>query len=210
MGTNRYFIGIFAALAALAAPARAGDLTVVLRDENGAAIADAVIMLAAAAPADDHASRTLVVDQKGERFMSLVSLIRPGDSVRFQNSDPVLHHVYSFAPINPFDMLVRPDETTPETLYAEAGLAAIGCNVHDDMLTYVFVADMPFAAKTGADGRAKILGAPEGAADITVWHPRIKKRSQKETFPIVVSEGEETLEYAIALRPERRRAPSRY
>lgn len=211
---KKHLTPIFAiclALAGFSAPAGAGDITIMVHDADGAPVTNAIVTLSAAdvQPAP-HTSTTTIIDQQHEQFKSLVSLVRPGDKVRFHNSDAVLHHVYSFAPINQFDMLVRPAETTPETLYAAAGIAAIGCNVHDDMRTYVFVTGLPFAAMTGDDGRAKILSAPAGATELSVWHPLAKGRNQTMTSAIVIDSGAQEVTIEIALRPSRRRTPSRY
>ncbi len=200
----RQYGPILAALALAPAAGRATELDILLRDQRGAPVADAIVVLSADA-AITPPSQTTLVDQKNEAFTSLVSLLRPGDSIRFHNSDKVLHHVYSFARLNPFDVHVRPGETTAEVLYATAGLAAIGCNVHDDMLTYAFVTDRPFAAKTGSDGRARILDAPEGETRLAIWHPRQQAKDQTIEADIVISGTEQSLEFTIDMRPERRR-----
>jgi hypothetical protein len=36
------------------------------------------------------------------------------------------------------------------------------------MLTYVYVSDRPFAAKTGADGRAEVIDPPQGSAKLAI------------------------------------------
>jgi plastocyanin len=194
------------------AAAFAADLTVVVNDANGAPVADAVITLAPAAAsieATPSATSTTVIDQQNESFGSLVSLIKPGDRVRFRNSDGFLHHVYSFARINPFDLHVRAEETSAETRYDKVGIAAIGCNVHDNMLTYVYVTDLPFAAKTDETGAARIVNAPEGYAALSVWHPRAKTRNQEIVSTISISSAPQEFEVTLALRPERRQS-SRY
>jgi len=196
-------------IAALGAAAQAGELVVTVRDDKGAPVSDAVVTIDTAPGQGRGAPMQAVIDQKNEAFTSHVTLLRPGDAIRFRNSDRVLHHVYSFAPINPFDMLVRPGETTAEIAFAKAGLAAVGCNVHDDMLTYIYVSDAAFAALTGPDGRARIVGAPSGEVTLGIWHPGAAAKGRSVERKTVLSDDGGAVEATIALRPVRRQR-SRY
>ncbi len=189
--------------------AAAADFTVTVRDQTGAPIADAIVLLAAGNGEKARGGHARIVDQKNEKFLPFVSLLRPGDWLQFHNSDNVLHHVYSFSPLNPFDQHVRPDETTKSAIYDAVGVAAIGCNVHDDMLTYVYVTDLPFAAKTGPDGAARIVNAPAGETELAVWHPRAKTGEQKLAVPVALNGADQQIAVVLPLRPERRRS-SRY
>ena len=207
---NLIFSGVLAII--LGAQAMAGDLVVTVRDQKGTPVNGAIVTLETAAPGDTNQLTTttqpppseVVIDQKGEQFASLTTLVRPGDSVRFRNSDKLLHHVYSFASINPFDILVRPGETTTATLYDKAGLAALGCNVHDDMLTYVYVSDAQFAAKTGEDGSARIVNAPVGGASLSVWHPSIAASGQSVNMEIAIAEQGGEIDVPVKTRRTRR------
>lgn len=201
---------LFLCAAAFAAQGvAAADFTVTVRDQSGAPVADAIVLLSSPGAPASSGGETLLIDQRSEKFLPFVSLLRPGDRIAFHNSDDVLHHVYSFSPLKPFDQHVRPGETTESKIYEAVGIAAIGCNVHDDMLTYVYITDLPFAAKTGPDGRAKILGAPEGASELAVWHPRAKTRDETVTVAVDLQGDGEDIAVELPMRPERRRS-SRY
>ncbi len=48
-------------------------------------------------------------------------------------------------------------------IFAKAGVAAIGCNIHDNMLAYVFVADAPWGpSRQMRRGTARLADIPPG------------------------------------------------
>ena len=98
---------------ALAPPVRAGGLKILLSDQHGKAVADAVVTLMPQdmlqAPA--HASTTKFIDQKNLTFIPYIEIFRPGDSVIFRNSDNTRHHVYSFSPAKSFEFVLAPGES---------------------------------------------------------------------------------------------------
>ena len=71
--------------------------------------------------------------------------------------------------------------------FKTAGVAALGCNIHDNMVAFVRVVDTPYAAKTNARGVAEVKGAPDGAAQVTVWHPHARSRDQIVITDITIS-----------------------
>jgi hypothetical protein len=79
--------------------------------------------------------------------------------------------VYSFSKVKQFEMTLNRGQTAPVT-FETAGIAALGCNIHDKMIAYAFVADSPWTALTGEDGRAVIADVPAGAYRAQVWHPK--------------------------------------
>lgn len=194
-----------AAMALAALPAAAQALDVRVQDQDGAPLSGAVVQLypadggtAPAPPAHDH-----VIDQSDEQFVPLVTLARPGDRVAFSNSDTTLHHVYSFSPLAAFEMTVASGETSDAVRYAQPGVAAIGCNIHDDMIAYVVVAGAPFAALTGADGRARIDGAGAGGYRVEIWHPRGTGAERSRSQDVTLQAGQDSLTLGMEVSPER-------
>lgn len=196
-----------AALALAAVPAMAEELAVRVRDADGAPLPDAVVQLipaGGAAAGGAGPARTHLVDQTNEEFLPLVTLAQPGDSVTFRNSDSTLHHVYSFAPIAAFEMLVPSGETSAPVTYSEAGVAAVGCNIHDAMIAYVVVAESPFATLTDANGAAAI-SVPAGDYELVLWHPRGPGagRSRRESVRIAPGQTELMLTLVVSPAPDR-------
>ena len=78
---------------------------------------------------------------------------------------------------------------------------ALGCNIHDWMLAYVYIVDTPFFAKTAANGRGDLLDLPAGPYQIKVWHPRMKSLTEVTAKQLTVQKNEE-IDYKIELKPE--------
>jgi hypothetical protein len=100
--------------------------------------------------------------------------------VGFPNKDKVRHHVYSFSSAKTFELKLYGQQEERTVTFDKAGVVALGCNIHDSMIGYIYVADTPFAAKTNAAGEAMIRGLPAGAGTLTVWHPDMKARSASD------------------------------
>jgi hypothetical protein len=58
-----------------------------------------------------------------------------------------------------------------EVKVEQAGPIGLGCHLHSSMRGQVYVAGTPFFAKTDANGQATIDGVPDGAAEVSIWHP---------------------------------------
>lgn len=53
----------------------------------------------------------------------------------------------------------------------QAGPIGLGCHLHSSMRGQVYVSGTPWFAKTDANGVATIDGVPDGAAEVSLWHP---------------------------------------
>lgn len=176
------------ALAASAAPAFAGDLVVTVTTKDGRPLADAVVTL----PAPEGALAPkfpwkLEIAQKDKQFSPFVLIAPVGAEVAFPNLDKFRHHVYSFSKGNKFELELYGREEKRSVTFKSVGVAALGCNIHDNMVAFVHVVDTPYAAKTNAKGMAEVKGVADGAVQVTVWHPHAKSRDQITTTDITVS-----------------------
>lgn len=199
------FLVLFASLLAL--PARAADLEVALVDKQGVAVADAVVSLLPHAGLDTGpgAAQTHTIDQRSLRFEPWVEVFRPGDSVVFRNSDETRHHVYSFSPAKAFEYVVNRDESSAPLVLDKVGVVAIGCNIHDQMLGYLVVADAPFVELSGADGIVRFDAAPPGEYDVVVWQPRLRGNDVGVRQSTRLKDGETTrLRFELTLAADPR------
>jgi len=117
----------------------------------------------------------VTMDQRDLSFVPRVIAVRKGGSVRFVNGDRVNHHVYSFSPVQRFDLRLKRGEGGESILFDTSGTVVIGCNIHDWMLGFIRIVDSDYFAVTGADGEAvlEVPGPwPEGAT-VRAWHPQI-------------------------------------
>lgn len=173
---------------AILAPACAGDLTVTVATPDGKPLADAVVTLPGngAKPAFPW---KLEVAQKDKTFTPFVLIVPQGAEVSFPNLDRFRHHVYSFSKGNKFELELYGREDKRVVTFNSVGAAAIGCNIHDTMVGFIRIVDTPYAAKTNADGVARIPNAPDGAAKLTIWHPYAKAKDQAAVSEVTVLSG---------------------
>lgn len=199
-----------AAFVSWAAAAGAAEVVVHVVDSGGQQASDAVATLIPVAPA--QAARpapkpeTRVIDQKDETFIPYVQIVRPGDPVVFRNSDKTRHHVYSFARIKAFEFVLAPGESSQPMQIDQTGVAVVGCNIHDNMIAYLFVSDAPWIAQTGADGIARLADVPPGTYQLHLWHPQLHPASPEIVMPVTVDATGASFrsEIAVALLPDPR------
>jgi plastocyanin len=195
-------------LALAAAPAWAGDVTVSVRTPAGQPVQDAVVMImpASGVPAGALARSAgpLTVAQKDIQFQPYVTIAPVGSTVSFPNRDKVRHHVYSFSPTKRFEIKLYGREENRTVTFDKPGAVSLGCNIHDQMIAYIYVTETPYAAKTDANGVATVRGAPAGAARLAVWHPHLKARAPVTQALSVAGAAQRTAS-TIDLRPALKR-----
>ncbi len=190
--------------------ASAAEVVVHLSDAQGRAVNDAVVMLTPDAtiveksPAAPPA--TYIIDQRDETFVPYVQVLHPGDKVVFRNSDSTRHHVYSFAAIKTFEFVLRPGESSPALSMDQAGVAAVGCNIHDHMATYLFVSAVPAIAMSSHDGRATLGHLAPGRYTAHVWHPQLHPGRAEPIQSVTIAGDTDTvqLSFTLSLLPDPR------
>jgi len=155
----------------------ATNFTADVVDQNGRPVANAVVMLVPDTKSSMPAASTRLatektIDQRNETFLPLVTIVPKGGRISFANNDQTTHQVYSFSAIKQFEITLARGEKSPPIVFDNAGVAALGCNIHDHMIAYAFVAESPWTALADADGRATIADVPNGNYQAQVWHPK--------------------------------------
>lgn len=169
------------ALLFLAGAAHADDLAVTVRDRAGVPVQNAVVTFKPTDRAQAGAIRfawPMRMSQRDITFEPHVLIAPVGADVAFPNFDSVRHHVYSFSNGNKFELRLFGREETRSYRFMTPGVAAIGCNIHDRMSAFIVVVDTPYAAKTGADGRAVLKDAAGGGA-LAIWHQDLRAPSNR-------------------------------
>lgn len=188
--------------------ADAAQLAVTVADRHDKPIADAVVSLVRRDGNGPRvgAAATRTVDQKDLTFLPYVEVFRPGDTVVFHNSDHTRHHVYSFSPAKTFEYVIAPQQATPPLKLDRTGVIAVGCNIHDNMISYLYVSDAPWIARTDASGRVQFADLPAGAYDVRVWHPRLPPaRPDLVESDVVLGAAEQRqVPFALNLLPDLR------
>ena len=205
---------LFGILALMAnATSSAAELHIQINDDHRQPVADAVVTLLARGDAPSRlterrpAADTKIIDQKHETFIPYIEIFHPGDKVVFRNSDQTRHHVYSFSSVKSFEFMLVPGQRSPALELDQTGVIAVGCNIHDQMITYLYVSDAPWIARSGADGRVDLRDLPAGAYIVRVWHPRLRpgKPDLAQSATIVTATESGNLAFSLSLLPDSRR-----
>jgi plastocyanin len=175
------------------------DVTVTVRDASGSPVADAVVY--ASGGSAGSASKA-TIDQVNKEYVPFVTAVQKGTRVTFPNHDQIRHHVYSFSDAKTFEIPLYKGTPADPVLFDQTGVVVLGCNIHDWMKAYVFVADTPHFAITDESGSARIAGLSGGK--VSVWHPRLSGESPSKS--VSGSGVEFIIEQKRSWRP--RRAPS--
>ena len=195
--TRKLLAGIVSALLVLGRPTFASSADVTVIDKSGRPLADAVVELLPegqkTVAAGKEPAIEAIIDQRHETFLPLVTVVRKGGHVVFTNNDTTMHQVYSFSPIRQFAFEIDEGQRSPPVVFDTAGVAAIGCNIHDRMITYVYVAGTPFAAKTDSKGVVSFAELAPGKYRGTAWHPQLGTVLQAFVLSVADSGGKATI-----------------
>lgn len=202
----RILVAALALLLAAPPVAFASDLRVTVTTPDGRPVADAVVTVRGArAPAGPiRFPWPMRIAQESMEFDPFVLIAPAGATVAFPNLDPVRHHVYSFSPAGPFELRLYGRDETRSVRFRTAGVIAIGCNIHDNMSSFIYVVDTPFAARTNAQGIATIAGVPAGAVTVRLWHPYSRAPDgHTERAVTIPASGQAQEQFQIRLRAPR-------
>lgn len=155
---------------------QAAVVSISVTDQDGQLLEDAVVELVPQSGTDSRtkittdSSSAYEVAQRNRTFVPFVSAIRVGSEVDFPNFDQTRHHVYSFSEAKTFELKLyvgRPDATI---VFDKTGVVAIGCNIHDYMKAYIYVASSDWLAVT-EPGQPAQFNLPDGLYQLRLWHP---------------------------------------
>ncbi len=174
------------------------SIAVLVLDRNGKPIPDVAVYANSAGTEFTSAgtASVAVMDQVDKRFVPHLLVVQVGTLVEFPNSDPTAHHVYSFSRPNQFNLPLYKGEIQPSVRFTQEGIVTLGCNIHDNMLSYIFVVDTPLYAKTDADGRAVLETGLTDELEVRIWSPRIRDTIDS-LVEIVASEVDQQLTYQV-------------
>lgn len=190
---------LFPAAAPWAAGQNASRIQIV--DARGLPVRDAVVSItpAAASNVSFRFPWRSAMAQKDLEFTPGTLIVAKGSSVAFPNLDRVRHSVYSFSKAARFEIDLYGRDQTRRKSFPVSGTVALGCNIHDSMRGYIRVVETPYAGKTDHNGIMSVPDVPDGAADVTVWHPRLQSPGNEATSTVTVS-GDLSKKYTVKMK----------
>jgi plastocyanin len=201
------FPGTLAGLGILSKGILAASLEATVIDNQGKPVADAVVYALPKNYTPPKSLPAVVVDQVDKEFVNHVTPIQAGTPVNFPNSDDIRHHVYSFSPAKTFELPLYMGTPAKPIQFDQPGEVALGCNIHDWMLGYIYVVETPYFTTTGSEGKGKIELAP-GDYEVRVWHPEMQEKPEQTGQRLTVADSVR-LGFTVELRHlwKIRRAP---
>ncbi|MGI2171053.1 methylamine utilization protein [Shewanella sp. MF05960] len=184
----------------------AASLTVTITDTQGVALGDAVVELTpiTATELPPTTPQHYEMRQQDRIFSPFVLAVPQGAQVDFPNLDRTRHHVYSFSEAKQFELKLYVGKTESPILFDQPGLVAIGCNIHDYMQAFIYVAKSPYFASSDEKGLANITDLSAGEYSVTLWHPW----QRAETAPTTMMINKEIDAVTLTLDVDRQDKPS--
>jgi plastocyanin len=152
----------------------------------------------AAMPRESHHHE---IEQLDKKFAPYVSAVRQQDEVIFTNHDDITHHMYSFNGPARFDFRLKTAESKTVMDFAEPGVIAMGCNIHDWMSGYVMVVETPFYAVTDAEGLVVFTDMPASDYHLVAWHPQMAKDELADRHIVIPDVSVVTLQLTQPMAP---------
>ncbi len=152
--------------------------TLLFVDQNNNPLSDVVISAPDLVSTSAQPQTPAEMDQVDKQFSPQVLVIEKGRQVAFPNSDNIRHHVYSFSEAKPFEIKLYSGDSAAPVSFNTSGIVVLGCNIHDNMIGYIYVHDSVKTWLTDATGRINI---PDEVTELDVWHPHlfvVKNRNQ--------------------------------
>lgn len=144
-------------------------------DTDGNPVAGAWVSVVSESPALKANSAPIYLDQRAIAFDPIALGVPLGTRILFRNSDTVTHHIFSFSPSAPtgLEYVVRPREETTPTEFNQPGVVRLGCNIHDQMVSHVYIAPSNEVLQTDAQGLVAIKGGSDETKTLEIWTPEM-------------------------------------
>lgn len=127
-----------------------------------------------------------IIDQSDKKFIPRLILVVAGQEIRFLNSDQVQHNVFSPDSKEPFDLGRYPKGNMKSVILKNIGRHKVYCNIHQNMVSDIYVVPGIFYSLTDENGNYLIKNAPPGKHRISVWN---------------ILEGTETRDVSVSDKP---------
>ena len=171
-----------------------------VQDQQGLPVKNAVLEFVNTTPMSTVVAEpnTLIMDKVDKLFKPDVLVIQQGDLVDFPNSDNIRHHVYSFSSVNPFELKLYSGKPEAPLQFNKAGVAVLGCNIHDSMVGYIYIAGSKHVLMTDEQGIVKLDDAIKYES-VNVWHSSSLTSVQNIKYGNLTKKANEQASFMINL-----------
>lgn len=144
------------------------------------------------------------MDQKKLEFIPHVLPIVKGTTVRFLNSDPILHNVFwpkskdgSYKGRN---LGTWGKGGVRKYTFKKEGSVVLLCNVHPEMEAHVVVLQNPYFVVVGKNGEYEIKNVPAGKYTVKTWYSKPKRLKSKSAEVTVETDKATELNFSLSRR----------
>jgi len=160
--------------------------------------ADAVVWIQQAPGTAKPPAQPVTMDQKQMQFLPHVLPVVLGTTVRFLNSDPTAHNVFS-PDLEKYNLGTWPKDQFKDHAFATCAkfpcVYTQLCRVHPEMEGFVVVLPNSYFTVSNKEGHFEIAGVPPGQYTVAVWHPKLKAQPK----PVTVEAGKPaSVDFALA------------
>ncbi|HPF45343.1 MAG TPA: hypothetical protein P5227_08305 [Emcibacteraceae bacterium] len=210
----RVVLSLLATFLQIYSQAFAAPISAQVTDEDGNPLEFAVITLVGENPTLETKNAVMpppIMTQQNIQFSPFVLPVAVGTTVSFPNKDNIRHHVYSFSKVKRFELELYGEDEEKSVVFDKEGVVALGCNIHDNMLAYIYVARSHQFGTTNDLGSIEIANVNPGVYFVYVWHPRMSGDEEEYKRQITVTDqGLDQIQFRIPLKRERNRSRSKY
>jgi hypothetical protein len=119
-------------------------------------------------------------------FSPHVQIVQVGTDMDFSNADPVFHNLHAFLDKSTiYNVSLPKGGRKIRRPLSESGMVRVDCDSHPWMRAWIFVAQSPYYALTGPDGRFVIKDIPPGSYTLKAW----QEYTGVTEMPVVVKAG---------------------
>jgi plastocyanin len=166
--------------------------SLLVSDENK--VLNAVVWLEGVEGDKPWPTEGAVMDQVGCIFVPHVTVIGVGQTMRYLNSDPIIHNIHTWPRTNSpmsVSQLAKGLGRPIKRKFAEPDEVKITCDVHKWMGAWIIVRDNPYYSQTAEDGVFEITDIPPGTYKMVVWHESLRRVEKQVELSAGASHAEE-------------------
>jgi plastocyanin len=168
-----------------------------ISDQFGNPIENVVISFTTSEATKSENPDIVIMDQIDKQFAPRVLVVQKNQTVSFPNSDDIRHHLYSFSKPKPFEFKMFKGGESKQLTFDQTGIVVLGCNIHDQMVGYIYVAENEHTVMTNDQGIAEL---PSAGLAVKLWHSRLSaNKIERKDVQLAVSDSEQPFPIILTL-----------
>jgi plastocyanin len=144
-------------------------------------------------------SKHLHISQKGVHFLPSLLVVVAGQSVDMPNDDDVAHNVFSYSPVQKFNLGLYPKGEARTVTFEKPGVVDLYCSIHRQMRAKILVVPNSHYVRVGLGTRYALKDVPAGTYTLKVWNRRL---ALHESQVVVPAKGKAQADVELSAAPK--------